>query len=312
MPVSLDELVSSRQLEFDLYQANGKLLFPAGTPVPRGELQKFKQTPLYREFQDLPFLHEGVILSAQEPDLTEAQRQQGQDEYDHASVYGTETNQAFLSAMAGFWERLEAGDTPNLALCELVRDALVSELVQKADQVHCLSQLRVRDGFTYSHTLHVAALSIALGMQAGLSKGEIRDLGLSAILHDLGKFLIPKPIMFKPSRLTEQEFNVMKLHPGLGYNIIREELRLADHLARPALEHQEMYGGGGYPNNLQGDEIHPFSHIVKIADVYEALTARRPYKDPIPSEKAIEIMTSDGDKSFHPELLRTFVAMAQP
>jgi HD-GYP domain-containing protein (c-di-GMP phosphodiesterase class II) len=115
--------------------------------------------------------------------------------------------------------------------------------------------------------------------------------------------------MFKPTRLTEKEFQVMQLHPGFGYKMITETLRLPENIARPALEHQEMYGGGGYPQGLKGDEIHPYSHVVKIADVYDALTSKRPYKESIPSTKAIKIMLSEGEKSFHPELMGKFLQL---
>lgn len=71
-----------------------------------------------------------------------------------------------------------------------------------------------------------------------------------------------------------------------------------------------MYNGGGYPQDLRGDQIHPYSHLVKIADVYDALTSKRPYKESIPSAKAIKIMLSEGDKSFHPELLAQFVKLS--
>lgn len=309
--VSLDELVGSRKLEFDLFEANGSLLYPAGVEFPRGELQKLRALNVYRDFQSLPFDHEGMeFISVNSLALSAREKETGLSENAAEAIYTPESNAAMFQSIQGFWSQMHSGASPDVALCELIRDEMVSELTDKVEQVHCLTQLRVRDGFTYSHTLHVSALSIALAMKAGLDKRDIQDIGLAAILHDLGKFMIPKHIMFKPTRLTEKEFAVMKLHPGFGYKIIREELRLPEHIARPALEHQEMYSGGGYPQNLKGDEIHPLSHIVKIADVYEALTARRPYKDPIPSAKAIEIMLSEGPKSFHPELLAMFVELS--
>jgi HD-GYP domain-containing protein (c-di-GMP phosphodiesterase class II) len=215
-----------------------------------------------------------------------------------------------IHSLQAFQHALQGGHAPDVALCETIRDSLVSELTQRIDQLQYLSQLRVRDPFTYSHTLHVSALSVALGMKVGLNQHEVQAIGLASILHDLGKLFIPKPIMFKTSRLTEKEFEVMKLHPGIGYRIIRDQLKLSDAIARPALEHQEMWGGGGYPQNLKGNEIHPYSQIVKIADVYDALTSRRPYKDAIPSAKALAIMLSEGEKSFNPEYMEAFLTLA--
>ncbi|MBY0403609.1 MAG: HD-GYP domain-containing protein [Cyanobacteria bacterium] len=266
--------------------------------------------PPFQEGEPDLFCHEGVGFEGSDTTLTPEEIQTGNQEHALDTIYGEETNRLLFTSMGDFWQRVEKGDSPDIALCELIRDKMVSELTHKIEQVQVLTQMGVRDHYTYSHTLHVSALSIALGIKAGLSKKEIQDIGLAAILHDLGKYRIPKHIMFKPNRLTEQEFEVMKLHPGFGYQIIKEDLKLPEHIARPALEHQEMHSGGGYPQNLSGNEIHPLSQIVKIADVYEALTAKRPYKNPIPSSKAIEIMLSEGSKSFNPELLDMFVTLA--
>lgn len=308
--VSLDELVDSPKLEFNLYGPNGNVLFPAGSDLPRGEIRQLRNTSIYRDFRSLPFNHEGLEFPLADAPMTAGERAQGLLENDLETIFDPESTRMLFNSIEGFWTKMAEGSTPDVALCELVRDKMVAELTCNVEQVHTLTQLRVRDAYTFSHTLHVAALSIALAIKVGMSDHEVREIGLAAILHDLGKFLIPKPIMFKPGRLTEKEFEVMKLHPGFGYNIIVNDLRLPEHIARPALEHQEMHGGGGYPQNLKGDEIHPYSQIVKIADVYEALTAKRPYKDPIPSTKAMQIMRSEVGKSFNPELLESFSELA--
>jgi HD-GYP domain-containing protein (c-di-GMP phosphodiesterase class II) len=252
--------------------------------------------------------HEGVILIAK--GLSEADYAQGDVEYNAKPVWDECTNKGLFSAIQHFWQRLELGSYPDASLATVVAEELCAQTIQHINQLNYLSQLRVRDSYTYSHTLNVCALSIALSIKLGFAPKEIEEVALSAILHDLGKLFIPKSIMFKPSKLTDSEFNVMKLHPELGYDAIINKLHLPEAVARPALEHQEMYGGGGYPQNLKGDEIHPYSHVVKIADVYDALTSKRPYKGIIPSHKALEIMRNDGARSFHPDYLSCFERMA--
>jgi putative nucleotidyltransferase with HDIG domain len=307
--VSVDELVCSERLSFNLYAGSGELVFEAGASLSGREMRWIQRAPVYRDTHQLPFDHEGTLLGGPQQPATSDERREFIRETASQCIYlddGTE----ILSALQHFWNSLSQGTTPDLALAGVVRDQLISEVTSKVDQIMYLSQLRVRDQFTYSHTLDVAALSIALGRKMGYDEDALQELALGALLHDLGKLLIPKNIMFKSGRLTEQEFEVMKLHPALGYKIIKDELKLPDCIARPALEHQEMYGGGGYPQNLKANEIHPYSQIVKVADVYDALTSRRPYKDPIPSSKAIKIMQSEGEKSFNPELLSAFVELA--
>jgi HD-GYP domain-containing protein (c-di-GMP phosphodiesterase class II) len=296
------------RLSFNVYESNGSLLFVSGTRLSEKDLNQLQRLSLYRKAEQLPVNHEGQLFHL--PTLTPEDHAQSQLEEAVPSIFGDELNARFIAAIEGFWRKMQHGQTPDIALCELIRDKLVSELTTEVDQLLYLSQLRVRDCYTYSHTLHVCALSVALAMKVGKSAKEVREIGLASILHDLGKLLIPKQIMFKTSRLSEKEFDVMKLHPELGYKIIVEELRLPEEIARPALEHQEMYGGGGYPQNLVGDDIHPYSQIVKVADVYDALTSRRPYKDTIPSARAVGVMLSEGAKSFNPELLAAFLDLA--
>jgi HD-GYP domain-containing protein (c-di-GMP phosphodiesterase class II) len=308
--VSYDELLYSEILEFDLFAANGELVCPMGSGLPAKERSKFQEKSLYRNVYHFPIRHEGVVYLNKDAPLTAKEREERILEDATPSIYGEQEEAVCVNAIQSFWEQLQRGVEPDVALCEVARDQLVSEIISKVDELRYLSELRVRDHFTYSHTLDVASVSIALAIKLGYDKKHIQEIALASILHDLGKLLIPKAIMFKASRLTEKEFDVMKLHPELGYKIIVNELRLPKEVALPALEHQEMYAGGGYPQNLKGDEIHPYSHIVKIADVYDALTSKRPYKEPIPSSKAIKIMLSEGNRSFHPEFLKAFIEVA--
>jgi HD-GYP domain-containing protein (c-di-GMP phosphodiesterase class II) len=309
----MDELAASEMLEYNLYSINGELLYEAGCSLTEDDWGQLITQTVYRDVNALPrtdvLNHEGKVFQF-ESQLTDAEQQAAGNEKSVESLLSREEMGICLDSIRHFWGRLKRGAAPDIALCEVARDKLIAEITNKVDQIQYISQVRVRDEFTYSHILDVTALSIALAIKAGFSKEEVREIALAAILHDMGKLLIPKDIMFKPSRLTEKEFQVMQLHPGLGYKINAEVLKLPEQIARPALEHQEMFGGGGYPQGLKGSEIHPYSHVVKIADVYDALTSKRPYKESIPSFKAIKIMLSEGDKSFHPEYLEHFIKLS--
>ncbi|WP_373532631.1 HD-GYP domain-containing protein [Vampirovibrio sp.] len=311
--VPFTELSGLQSLEYSLYAISGELRYRAGQTVNADLLANLQVQSLYRDTGDIPktdFInHEGFVFRFQ-AGLSEQEQQNLADENASELLLSGALTQAFLGSIGYFWQKLQKGASPDIALCEVARDKLIAEVTSQVEQIQFLSQVRVRDSFTYSHILDVTALSIALAIKAGFSKQEVKDIALAAILHDLGKLMIPRNIMFKPGRLSEKEFEVMQLHPGIGYKMITEVLRLPDHIARPALEHQEMYNGGGYPQDLRGDQIHPYSHLVKIADVYDALTSKRPYKESIPSAKAIKIMLSEGDKSFHPELLAQFVKLS--
>ena len=310
--VLFEEFAIGGTLQYDLYAISGRKLFEMGEVLNEEQVEYLRQNSFYRDACALPLLdtfnHEGHLIhftaqtSADEL-ATEKAEQMAPNLLDPEDIYQS------VSAMGEFMRRIKRGATPDIALCEVARDKLISEVTHKVDQIQYISQVRVRDEFTYSHILDVTALSIALAIKVGFTPEEVREVALAALLHDLGKLLIPRDIMFKPSRLSEKEFKVMQLHPELGYNIIKDVLRLPEQIAKPALEHQEMYEGGGYPQGLSANQIHPYSHLVKIADVYDALTSKRPYKESIPSFKAVKIMLSEGAKSFHPEYLEHFIRL---
>jgi HD-GYP domain-containing protein (c-di-GMP phosphodiesterase class II) len=314
IPIPYDTLNTEYPLPHELYNQMGEALFPAGHKLSHEDLKPLRSLCTYRKAIELPkeqdfFNHEGYRILVPNG-LTAAEKKLQHQEQEQNNLLEPAMLDSIHHPLTEFWDRIRRGASPDVALCEVVRDQLIASVTNQVDQIQFLSQIRVRDEFTYSHILDVTTLSIALATKAGFSKKEVKEIALAAILHDLGKLLIPRNIMFKPSRLSEKEFQVMQLHPELGYKMIVEQLRLPQHIALPAFEHQEMYGGGGYPQGLSKEEIHPYSHVVKIADVYDALTSKRPYKESIPSHKALKIMLSEGSKSFHPELLAVFTKLA--
>ncbi len=311
----IDEVLGQEPLAYDLFDRRGQILYKAGEMVDTKQLRKYVAEGLFRVHEKLPLewvIQEEHFSVELLPVLPEVLFEEDDLTHELSLPYLLNREEAlpYLNAMFFFWKKLERGDEIDIALLDVMQHELISEVIVKMDQLQYLNQLRIRDGVTFSHTLDVTSLSIALGAKLGLSRPDLEILALGGLLHDLGKLFIPKPIMFKPTRLTDKEFEVMQSHPEIGYRIIREQLKLPDEVARPALEHQELYAGGGYPQNLRKDEIHYFSQIVKIADVYDALTSRRPYKESICSSKAIKIMLLEGGQSFNPHILKTFLELA--
>lgn len=310
-----EEISQRDPLPFDIYNQAGERIYRAGEPIvgkkfPRNGSGLFRkpdpkalswlvkqELPDFSNEQALTRILDGIPA---EPDPSEPA----------PSLMNAEEARPYLQAMFAFWEKLEQGNAMDIALLDVIYEKLLPVLLAKIGELQYLAQLNIRDGFTYSHTLDVTAVSIALGHKMGMQGQDLHELALGALLHDLGKLFIPREIMFKPSRLTEEEFNVMQRHPEMGYRILRDDLKLPEAVARPALEHQELYAGGGYPQNIHFEQIHFNSQIVKIADVYDALTSRRPYKEAIPSDKAIKIMLLEGEKSFNPVLLKNFLELA--
>ena len=122
----------------------------------------------------------------------------------------------------------------------------------------------------------------------------------ASALHDIGKIGIDEKILNKPGKLTDEEFEVMKTHPVLGYNMIKDKPELSTATKLGVLQHHEKMNGNGYPLKLQGDQITPFARILSVADIYDALVTERPYKDAFSPRDAVEmIMAMTGDLDIH-------------
>jgi HD-GYP domain-containing protein (c-di-GMP phosphodiesterase class II) len=138
-------------------------------------------------------------------------------------------------------------------------------------------------------------------------EGKLRELGMGAMLHDMGKTRIPNEILNKPGGLTEEEFSIVRKHTNYGYEMLKESRMLSTYASYVALTHHERYDGGGYPLGLKGTEIHEFSRIVSIADVYDAMTSDRVYRRRININEAIEYLVGMGDHQFDYNIVKVFI-----
>jgi|GEM_PF-4836625 len=196
------------------------------------------------------------------------------------------------------------------------------------------TSLKSHNDYTAKHSLDVARLALFFVMayedkfyrfatsQTGASasftlKYWLRDLGLGALLHDIGKWRIPRYILTKEGPLSDDEWEAMKRHPSLGANFLRKLRR--KNIIRPlvrqaSLHHHEKYGGGGYPAGRKENQIHLHGRIVAVCDVYSALTSNRAYRDgllPSRALKTMETMQAE-DRHFDPEILRLFLEFIEP
>lgn len=200
-----------------------------------------------------------------------------------------------------------AGLTHISALSETISQIIVSVKSAKDILVN-INDLKDYDDYTYHHCLSVAVLAIAIGVTMGLDDKQLAGLGMSAILHDMGKILIPIEILNKPSRLTNEEFEVIKQHPNLGIQYLsRHNLIDADIYSGVAMHHERV-DGAGYPNGRTENDIPLFAKIISVADVYDALTSQRPYRTPMQPFEAIEYLMAGCSSAFDWDVLSAFVA----
>lgn len=182
------------------------------------------------------------------------------------------------------------------------------EVTQKEVIFKLCEIAEARSQETGNHIIRVSQYSRFVAEQLGLSEKDIKLISLSSPMHDIGKLAIPDSILNKPSKLTEEEFEIIKTHTTKGYEMLKKSKQeLFTSASIIALQHHERYDGKGYPNGLKGGEIHIYGRIVAIADVFDSLSCDRVYKKAWPIDKVIEYITQERGKQFDPELVDILV-----
>lgn len=187
-----------------------------------------------------------------------------------------------------------------------ILNMIIDDLKGNNQAMLMLSSIYVKDTYLYNHSLNVSLYSISMGMGLGLKHQQLVELGLGALLHDIGKTRIPITILEKKESLTEEEFADIKKHSEYGFEMLRKEIGIPLPSAHCAFQHHERMNGSGYPRGLKGDEIHKYSRIVAIADVYDAVVSERVYKKPKLPHEALELLFTGVDKDFDKEFVEIF------
>lgn len=284
------ELLGNKVIEFNIYNQDGDLLLKAGDVITPSIIMQFKYKDLY---------HDRIQCKYKAPEDSHIQ-----------SLISKEATSKLLNSTKKILELVFDDKSPEASVCEGVRDQILDEVSENLDKIDCIGQLRIFDEYTYSHAVNVSSMCSAMAMTIGMTEKEVEHIALGGLLHDIGKMKIPIEILHKPGKLTEEEFEIIKNHSMFGYSFLKEEMNMPEEIAIIALQHQEKYGGFGYPSNLKAEEISKPAQIASIVDVYDALVSTRPYKKAMPSHEAIRILIKDGSKAFNPSLLYKFIYLA--
>ena len=189
---------------------------------------------------------------------------------------------------------------------ELV-DEISSSVMRNPGALISLARLKTADDYTYMHSVAVCALMVALAGRLGCDETQTREAGMSGLLHDLGKAMMPMDVLNKPGKLTDEEFRIIKGHPEEGHRLLVE-----GGTARPVpldvcLHHHEKTDGSGYPHHLKDEQISVFAKMGAVCDVYDAITSNRPYKAGWDPAESIKRMTEWCNGHFDARIFQAFV-----
>ncbi len=209
--------------------------------------------------------------------------------------------------LAAYQHSLEQKVEESVSEIRRLNDEL--RITQKEMTLALGSIMETRDEDTGQHVLRVASYSRLLASLAGIDQEQVDLIYEAAPFHDAGKVAIPDSILNKPSKLTPEEWEIMKTHTTEGYRIFKDTTRpILKMSAIIAKEHHERWDGTGYPDGLKGEEIHIAGRVTAIADVFDALTTKRPYKEAWPFDEAVAFILSQKGKMFEPRLVEFFGA----
>ena len=201
--------------------------------------------------------------------------------------------------------------------CIFLANSIVNE-IQNSDSL-IVEQVAISsyDNYTYVHSVNVDILSVIIGIGMGFKNEELEKLSQGALLHDIGKCDVPLEILNKPAKLTDEEFEEMKKHPEYGLKRLRQREEaggddVAAVIKNAVYSHHENWDGSGYPRGLKGEEIHKFARIIHVADVYDALTAKRVYKNAMNPADAIEYLMANSGSMFDIDIVKVFLQYVAP
>ncbi|MEM5795319.1 MAG: HD-GYP domain-containing protein [Bacillota bacterium] len=201
---------------------------------------------------------------------------------DHTILQGEkEFNQFYQDTLQTFKQAFKTIClSPNISLTVIKKlsDWHIIPLIDVHGAIEYLYKIQAHCNYTYRHSINVAIVSGIIGKSIGLNKDKLKNLVLAGLLHDVGKLLITKDILDKPGKLTDPEMTVIKKHPLLGYELLRQADFLSEDVKVAVMQHHERNDGSGYPTGLNQHKIHCYAKVIAIADTYDAMTSQRVYR----------------------------------
>lgn len=222
-------------------------------------------------------------------------------------IYDARHRKQAVEAAREVVQRFRVGKGINLERVKHFVSDLINKLGQNPDNMNRFIDIRQKEEYIFSHSVNTCALSIMTGMALGYDTGELDDLGLAAMLHDVGKTKFSRRLALQyPDYLTPEEREEYRRHTYYSLEILRETPDLSVNVINACFQHHERWNGSGYPIGLKKNAISEYAQIISIADAYERLIAGLPNRRPVPVYHAVAILNKAAGEYFSPEIVNKF------
>ncbi len=188
-------------------------------------------------------------------------------------------------------------------------DSTVQIILHDPQAVESLLKITAHDYYTHTHSINVSIYTLSLGHFLGIQGEDLETLGMAAMLHDIGKSKVDYDIINKNGKLSDNEFESMKKHPGAGHAIALKLGIKDERILTGIRHHHEKMSGGGYPDGIKGSEISQFARIIGVCDVFDALTTKRSYKDPMNTFESLKLMKESMSEHLDMNMVNALVRM---
>ncbi len=214
-----------------------------------------------------------------------------------------------VSVASTVWESARVDSKPDTTAAHSMIDGLAQAVVQNRSALMALTALKEYDNYTFTHMVNVSILTMGQARGLGIDGPLLRDFGLAALMHDIGKVKTPAEILNKPDKLTDEEFSIMKRHVVDGAEILRGTPDIPSLAPVVAFEHHLRIDGTGYPHGITRSNLNLATMLCGIADVYDAMRSQRKYQQAFPSERILAVLQRNDGKQFDQHLIRRFVQL---
>lgn len=285
--VTLDEIQPGMYLSKPLFSAEGKVLLHEGIEIKERYIQYLRNKGLTSLFIGDPHIQDVI-----EPE---------------EDFYSAQHRQAARDDAREVVEHFRAGKGINLDRVKKLVSEWIDQLGQKPENMINLLDIRRKEGYMFSHAINTCILSIMTGLAMGYDTKQLDELGLAAILHDVGKIKFSKKLARQfPYYLTKNEREEYRRHSFYTLEILRENHTLSPEIVNACFQHHERWNGSGYPMGLKGNAICEYAQIISIADVYDRLIVGMPHRLPTPIYYAVAILNKAAGEYFNPAIIDKF------
>ena len=291
--VNIAYVDEGKVLARSLISANGKVLLQAGVVLNQNYIQKLSNLGL-----DMLFIED--------------------DDFGDVEVYSAvsvKTREIAYTSLQNLSKHIQGDqlNSVNLKEVENAVQSIIDDLLYSSDLLGNVLEIRGYDDYTYHHSVNTTIIALIMAIAMGWPDHKLLELGMGVLMHDVGKIKVPQEILNKKGPLTSEEFNEIKRHAEHGFEILRNNRDVSLLSAHVALQHQERWDGSGYPRGLKGNQIHEYGRLAAVADVYEALTSRRIYRNAMQPYEAYEYVIANSGTHFEPSLIsNTFTRYIAP